>query len=123
MSDDWREQAACLGCDPDLFFPQRYDVGNVNAAKAVCFGCPVRSECLDEYLWEDQGIFGGTSAKERRKLRKGKVRPIAAIPHGTRMGYETERRRGLEPCEFCKLAHTLYRSAQRTALRLVREAS
>lgn len=119
MSDDWRKDAACLGVDPDLFFPVRNDVVNVKAAKAVCAGCPVRDECLEEYLWEEVGVFGGTSAKERRKLRKGVPRPLSDIAHGTRMGYEQERRRGVEPCAACKLAHALYRQAQRSHLRVI----
>ena len=48
---DWRDKSACLTVDPELFFP----VGNtgpaldqIEKAKQVCAGCPVRTECLAE---------------------------------------------------------------------------
>ncbi|WP_351235447.1 WhiB family transcriptional regulator [Streptomyces sp. NPDC002133] len=78
---DWREMAACLGRDPDLFFP----VGNSNSgatlmqiteAKAVCRRCPVVEQCLN---WAVKavsvdGIWGGTTEVERRAMRKRMVR-------------------------------------------------
>ncbi|MEV7344742.1 WhiB family transcriptional regulator [Streptomyces sp. NPDC093544] len=70
---NWRESAACRTVDPDLFFP----IGNtgpailqINEAKAVCEGCPVRDECLKWALETGQsiGVWGGTSEAERRSL-------------------------------------------------------
>lgn len=62
----WREQAACRGLDPALFFPEKGDDGH--AAKAVCAVCPVRAECLRWALTvpEKDGIWGGVAPHARR---------------------------------------------------------
>jgi WhiB family redox-sensing transcriptional regulator len=70
----WMDLANCLGCDPDLFFPE---LGEPSAAaKAVCGGCVVRTECLDFALVTGQkhGIWGGTSERERRRMRRARAR-------------------------------------------------
>jgi WhiB family redox-sensing transcriptional regulator len=66
----WVESASCLGCDADLFYPARGE--SCREAKAVCAGCPVRVECLAYALatGEKLGIWGGTSERERRRLRQ-----------------------------------------------------
>ncbi|MCA1692194.1 MAG: WhiB family transcriptional regulator [Actinobacteria bacterium] len=66
----WRDDAACRGLDPDVFFPASDDEAGV--AKAVCETCPVREECL-EYALEtrqEDGIWGGLTETERRRLRR-----------------------------------------------------
>ena len=76
---DWRDKAACLTEDPELFFP----VGNtgpalaqVEEAKKVCMRCEVRQECLDWALQanQDHGVWGGTSEDERRAMRRQNAR-------------------------------------------------
>lgn len=69
----WRDDAVCAGLDPDLFFPERG--ASSGEAKAVCRGCPVRSECLEHAMSvpEKFGIWGGLSEKERRRLRRSKA--------------------------------------------------
>lgn len=72
---EWTERAACRDTDPELFFPIG-SVGlaleQVDAAKAVCARCPVRTECLDWALrvGEAYGVWGGTTPEERRFLRR-----------------------------------------------------
>lgn len=76
--NDWRNQAACRGLDPDLFFsldtfetkPDRDD--REIQAKAVCAGCPVRVECLEYALQagERYGIWGGLDEIERRAVQR-----------------------------------------------------
>lgn len=41
-------------------------------ARAICAGCPVKTECLDFALdgGDHHGVFGGTSERERRSLRR-----------------------------------------------------
>jgi WhiB family redox-sensing transcriptional regulator len=69
----WLARAACQDEDPELFFPIS-DLGpgaqQVANAKAVCARCPVRAECLSYALDNGlgNGIFGGTTELERRKL-------------------------------------------------------
>lgn len=69
----WHHEAACRAADvdPAWFWPSR---GQSNdEARAVCARCPVRQRCLDDALsrgeWADHGIWGGTSERERRRLR------------------------------------------------------
>lgn len=65
----WQDLAACLGCDPELFFPPPKTIAT--QAKAVCQGCEVRAECLAYAIETHQkhGIWGGLAPKERRRLR------------------------------------------------------
>lgn len=73
----WTAWAACRTADkdPELFFP----VGStgpallqVAKAKRICARCPVRVSCLAWALstGESAGIWGGTTAEERRILRR-----------------------------------------------------
>lgn len=71
----WQEKAVCSLADPEIFFPERG--GSSRAARAVCDECPVRMECLEYALdnKEQFGIWGGTSERERRQLRRGRAAP------------------------------------------------
>lgn len=65
------EGAACLNLDTELFFSER--AGDIAAAKSVCHGCPLIRTCAEWALrFEDYGVFGGLTAKERYLLRGGK---------------------------------------------------
>ena len=66
----WQEQANCRGLSPDLFFPERGDTAGVRAALRVCAGCRVREDCLAAHPLERDGIWGGTTARDRRRLRR-----------------------------------------------------
>ena len=83
----WQTNAACLGLldqtGEDLFFPPDNPGGpkagkgvtgekeRVEKAKAICLTCPVTRECLGYAVDNDcQGVWGGTTEGERRKLRK-----------------------------------------------------
>jgi len=65
--DHWSEDAACRSADPDELFA---DSTGQNRAKAVCTGCPVRTECLAEALDNrvEWGVWGGMTERERRAL-------------------------------------------------------
>jgi WhiB family transcriptional regulator, redox-sensing transcriptional regulator len=71
---DWRRRAACRAAGPALFFPvgtTSEALVEIDQAKAVCRGCPVRGDCL-EFAFvtnQDSGVWGGTSEVERRGLR------------------------------------------------------
>lgn len=76
---DWFTRAACIGVDPDLFFPDRG--GPVAEAKAVCRSCPVCRDCLEFALAEPAerfGVWGGTSERERRRVRAARHREALA---------------------------------------------
>lgn len=70
--ENWRKDAACrpgTGVDPRIFFPGPSDFADRAAARALCAGCPVREPCLEANLAEQDGIWGGTTERERRALR------------------------------------------------------
>ncbi|WP_414942834.1 WhiB family transcriptional regulator, partial [Amycolatopsis sp. cmx-11-51] len=62
-----RVNASCRDTDPDGLFVRGAEH---NRAKAVCLGCPVRTECLAEALDGriNFGIWGGMTERERRAL-------------------------------------------------------
>ncbi len=64
---DWSARAACKAADPDELFVQG---AAQNRAKAVCSGCPVRTECLADALDHrvEFGVWGGMTERERRAL-------------------------------------------------------
>jgi WhiB family redox-sensing transcriptional regulator len=68
-AQDWARQGACASGDPDELFVQGAEQ---NRAKAVCFGCVVRTECLADALDEriEFGVWGGMTERERRALLK-----------------------------------------------------
>ena len=81
---DWRDKAACLTVDPELFFP----VGNtgpavdqIEKAKAVCGRCTVSEQCLQYALEtnQDYGVWGGLSEDERRALKRRNARTRAHV--------------------------------------------
>lgn len=71
---DWRQRAACLPADPDLFFPvsaEGRSQEQIAKAKAICARCRVCRECLAFALATRQahGVWGGMSEEERHQAR------------------------------------------------------
>ncbi len=66
----WQADALCAQTDPEAFFPEKG--GSTRDAKKVCGACPVKQQCLEYALSNDErfGIWGGMSERERRRLRK-----------------------------------------------------
>ncbi len=64
----WNRQAACKGLDPEIFYPVSEEEAEV--AKGVCGQCAVQPECLEHALGsrERDGVWGGATEKERRRL-------------------------------------------------------
>lgn len=69
---EWEKHGACVGTPTDLWFPAKTEQDKIVAAKRICFGCPVREECLEDALvrFNRHGIRGGTSEKERKVMRR-----------------------------------------------------
>lgn len=69
----WYDDARCRGTDTRLFFGVKGDKSSTLEAVNVCETCPVVSDCLalavadPEY---DFGVWGGTTPKERKRLRR-----------------------------------------------------
>ena len=81
-AEEWKAEGACRDHDPDVFFPDRGE--DADTAKRICAGCTVRRECLTYALTtprERNGIWGGTSGRERRKLTLASIegRPLPPI--------------------------------------------
>ena len=105
-TDDWRSHAACrrmvAAAYPEdrqyianLWHPVRGDCEGPDAteAKAVCNGipgekaaCPVRAECLATYLNQKHGVFGGTTPKQRERIRANRLRRRRAVRVEERAG-------------------------------------
>lgn len=80
---DWYDDAACMGMPAEWFYGEEEDQqlrgshrpyllpAEVRRAKSVCEGCPVREDCLEWALDNDEqhGIWGGMTKRERDRLR------------------------------------------------------
>lgn len=69
----WQDDAACSRIGGNAWFPKAGDNGH--AAARACRGCPVRTECLDYALANDEreGIWGGLTPNGRRALTRDAV--------------------------------------------------
>lgn len=74
----WQDIAACSGMDTGIFFSsdnpgkETWITGEpdrVSLAKGICSRCPVRGECRDFAIGNNDqwGIYGGLTARERRR--------------------------------------------------------
>lgn len=80
---DWMNQAACLGANPELFFPDRGENLDAEEARQICRGCSFREDCLEYALANHErfGVWGGMSERDRRRLRRRRIlqaRPAAS---------------------------------------------
>lgn len=77
----WRDEAACIGMDPEMFYDGDRSKGRggsfatspaTKLALATCRSCPVASECLeDEMQHADQwGVRGGYTARDRSRMNR-----------------------------------------------------
>lgn len=77
---NWRTQAACMNADPELFFPtgekSPVDREQIKKAKEYCGRCLAKYACLEYALEnnEDFGVWGGTTAGERKSIKRATAR-------------------------------------------------
>lgn len=116
---DWRDQAACRGEDPDLFFPYPGETIRIENAKAICRSCPVWMECL-QWATEQrvEGVWGGTTEEERRPGR-GQRRKHSGTPAtaqcGTESGARRHRKLHERVCDACRRAERQARERREQA--------
>jgi len=74
---EWLLRAACANEDVSLFYDSDAETPNarqqrVTIARAICNDCPVRKECLETALLNDEpyGIWGGYTPPERHALKR-----------------------------------------------------
>ena len=80
----WQNRAACRDEDPGLFFPiwnAGAELAHIAEAKVICHRCEVVETCLKWAIesHQDDGVWGGLSADERRALKRrtGPIRHVA----------------------------------------------
>ena len=78
MNAAWRQRGACVGLDPDVFYPLSDE--EAEEAKAICATCAVREPCLEFALAtrEGEGVWGGTTGRERRRMLRQRRKTAAA---------------------------------------------
>lgn len=71
--EDWMRDALCAQLPGDLWFPEKGEPSR--EARKICVACDVRDQCLEWALRTNQqhGILGGLSAKDRRKIQRGRA--------------------------------------------------
>ena len=130
---DWREAAACVDEDPDLFFPATSNGadGAWVIPRRICSGCPVKAECVDDVMAREgistssmyrYGMWGGLTPSDRQTLGRrirteaeGNRRKRQEIKHGTIAGARTHVRRGEKPCDECGAVRAAYDHARYAA--------
>lgn len=67
---DFAAVGLCAEIDPEMFFPEKGQMDLAREARAICAKCDVREACA-EYAIQcgEQGIWGGTTERERRRIR------------------------------------------------------
>jgi WhiB family transcriptional regulator, redox-sensing transcriptional regulator len=111
--ETWKEKAKCREMNTSFFFYD-FDAGNNDEwlvqAKAICESCEVMAECLSFALenGEVDGVWGGTTPAERRKMRRKAPKPRSIepylkdrAPHGTPARRQQHYRDGQKPCQVC----------------------
>lgn len=53
---EWVTEAACLGSDTEVFYEPVEGDYDPEPARAICATCPVRSECADQAIVEEDGV-------------------------------------------------------------------
>ena len=65
MNDKWMAQANCKGMD---WFVED---GNLHQKREICYGCPVKAECLAyalDNLDDSAIVYAGTTGNQRKAL-------------------------------------------------------
>ena len=77
----WMSRGACRGTSEFIeWYPERSN-GEVQARRAFCRSvCPVIDECLEYALANDEyGVWGGTSERERRRIKKQRRQSLRVV--------------------------------------------
>lgn len=75
---NWQDRALCVTthADPDAFSPAvETDLGLSKVNSKWCDHCPVKAQCLNSALFDnDSGYRGGTHTAQRKALRRTRSR-------------------------------------------------
>ena len=118
-NDEWKLHGLCAA-DPELSFPPgaTWDGHRAQAERAIriCQACPVRDQCLEDYLEAGDrfAIAGATTPRTRRRMLA--LADIDTDACGTYpKGWLRHRRHGEKPCDDCRLAANDYQRRRRAA--------
>jgi len=136
----WMVNATCRGLSPNLFHPERGDVGTQREALKICNGdqrrvkdfktrkfhmvgappCPVKEQCANYILSmssaEDMcGVYGGMTHKQRQLKRRQEGTHHLNVtrkrpPCGTMAGYAAHLRRKEPTCDACRQQNALWKA-------------
>lgn len=78
-TDDWSQYSECARLDAGeaerIFIGPDGGEPDLAAAKQFCSVCPVQLECLEDAIrWDDEGVRGGFSRKERDSIVRRRKR-------------------------------------------------
>lgn len=71
-NDAWMLDGACVGENPEHWFPTPGSGDLIDYAIGLCNTCPVRVRCLTYALKTDSawGVWGATTEGQRRKIKE-----------------------------------------------------
>lgn len=72
LPPDLAIQAECISWPVSIFYVEPNDQPGRDRALTICNACTVRNECLDHNLEEAHGIIGGTTERDRRRIRSAR---------------------------------------------------
>ena len=100
--------ARCAQTDPELFFPPNTGTIAFEEAAEVCYGCPVKVDCLAGARRRNEvwGVWGGVNFEKDPDAEP--FDPFAVDYCGTVAGNSRHRKRGEDPCRPCKDARAAY---------------
>lgn len=64
---------------PDIFYPEDFSGSlqmremAVQTARKICLRCPVIAKCLKAGMYEEYGIWGGTTPEQRKRLKRQQI--------------------------------------------------
>jgi WhiB family transcriptional regulator, redox-sensing transcriptional regulator len=79
IAAEWRDFAYCRDIQPEVFFPDEDDGEGIARAQRLCAACAVAVPC-GEYALRNQepdGVWGGMSAKDRRRVLRMRRKGLA----------------------------------------------
>lgn len=123
----WWGGAYCraAGAPLELFFPDGNTDNEADVVDVVrslyCDLCPVRNACLaSATALGDVGIFGGTTTRERRKLRRRRSRATCSLCRGSNVYTDGTGRSAHQVCLHCGVSWQMGREEHHERVREVR---
>ena len=79
-AQSWSKRAACRDMPSEIWYPPRSTKSAYDEALAICGICPVRQQCLDHAISQDEkhGVWGGTTPRDRYPAEEQETEPALA---------------------------------------------